>query len=102
MSIRELLKKTLGVVNATLGVPCNYTGKSEPVNIFINKNNEVRDTHGMLAGYNITGKIDKADVPDLRINDTFTDDEGVTYRITFVTKDTFVSYYVTLVVVNGI
>lgn len=102
MSIRTLLKETLGTANAVLGVPCVYTGKAEPVNIFINKNHEIRDTHGILAGYDITGKIDKADVPDLRIHDTFTDDEGVNYRVTNVLKETYVSYYVNLVVINGL
>lgn len=102
MSIRELLKNTLGVVNATLGVPCDYIGKSEPVNIFINKNNEVKDTHGMLVGFNIEAKIDKADVPDLKVYDTFVDDEGTKYRIDFVSKETHVSFYVNVVVIDGV
>lgn len=102
MGIRALLKETLSVVNATLGVPCAYSGKSEPVNIFINKNNEVKDTHGMLVGFNIEAKIDKADVPDLRIHDTFIDDEGTKYRIDFVSKETHVSFYVNVVVIDGV
>lgn len=100
MGIRSILNETLGVVNSILGVPCIYKSKPDPVYIYINKNNEIKDSHGMLAGYSIEGKINKCDVPDLRINDEFTDDEGVRYRITYVTKETQVSFYVSLVVID--
>ena len=100
MGIRSILSESLGVVNSILGVPCQYKDKVDPIYIFINKDNEIKDSHGMLAGYSIEGKINKSDVPDLRINDSFIDDEGTKYRITYVTKETSVSYYVSLVVID--
>lgn len=93
MGIKSFMKNALGVVNSTLGVPCQYDGIQDPIMVILDKNVEVRDSIGAIAGYKVQARINKTDVPDLRMHQQFTDDEGTKYSISFIAKETHAAWY---------
>ncbi len=101
MSIKDILISASGIVNSVLGVECSYThsdgGTTDGINITIDRNKMVKDDMGMIAGYRVEASILKSDVPKIYNNESFTDDEGVTFKITQVTKETKTKWYVDIV-----
>lgn len=99
--VRDIMQEMSGTVNAVLGDLCVYTnkdGSQREIFVVIDKNHEVFSEYNVLAGYQTSATICKCDTEDLLIGNHLTDEDGTTYRIDGLIKETLSKYYVTLVV----
>lgn len=99
--IAELLKDASSTVNAVLGDLCVYTnrdGDEREIRAVIDRNIQVFNDYGVLAGYRVEAAICKDEVEELLIGDKLSDEQGRSYRIDGITKETTAKFYVSLVV----
>lgn len=87
------------IVNNTLGVICVYTINLsgdiiEDVDIIIDRNKEVTDDFGMIAGYRVEASILKSQINRVRNEDSFVDPSGRIWTINQIVKDTTAKWYV--------
>lgn len=101
MSIKGLLISASRTVNAVLGAECVYNHHdgeiTNGVMIIVDRNKIVKDNMGIIAGYSVEASIEKAVIPKIYNNEMFTDDEGVSFKITQVTKETKAKWYVDVI-----
>lgn len=99
--IKDLLNSVSKHVIDVIGEPCEFTNmanETREINAVINRNLEVFDEYGVLAGYRVEAVLMKSTVPDLEIGCKLSDDGGLHYRITGLSKETSSQYNVQLVV----
>lgn len=100
--IKSLLKDIARISNDVIGISSDYfrKGEAEPfatnIKIIIDNSKEVKGDFGVIVGYQPEAIILMSDVEKVKVHDTFVQD-GSTYRINFVTKETTGKIYVDVV-----
>lgn len=96
----RMVGDAFATVNEVLGVPCvffraNNNQVVEKVNVIVNKNKKVTNEFKNVLGYRSEANFLKSQFPyDPRPGDTFTDPDGVTWRVNEITLDTNLKWYV--------
>jgi len=89
------------VINSTLGVLCTYNHKdgavTDDVEIIIDRNILVKDEFNVLAGYRVQGNFTKEQIPQIEIDDKFTDESGQVWSVTELTEETTTKWYVNII-----
>lgn len=101
--ISDITKDASRAANTVLGELCvytNYRGEDFSATIVINRNKEVQNEFGILAGFRFEAAILIEEVPELRIHDTFIDESGQKWRINLVPKKTTSKYYADIIGVD--
>ncbi len=100
--IKSLLADIARVTNDVIGVSSDYYRKNgtEPIatgiKIIIDNAKEVKGDFGVIAGYQPEAIILVSDIPQVKTHDFFIQD-GETYRVNFITKQSNGKYYVDVV-----
>lgn len=100
--IKSLLMDLADISNGIMGVSSDYfrKGETEPfatdIKIIVDNSKEVKGDFGVIVGYQPEAIILKSDVERVKAHDTFTQD-GATYRVNFITKETTGKFYVDVV-----
>lgn len=88
-------------VNTVLGAACVYhriNGDSvKNVHIVIDKNQPVQTDYGVIAGYRVEASILKSEIPLIKVHDSFTDENDVTWRVNALVKETSSKWYVDVI-----
>ena len=99
--VRDIMRDSSSIVQSVLGEPCifeNKDGFQRNINVIIDRNIEVHNEYGLLAGYRVEAALLRDEVEDLLIGCHLTDELNVRYRIDSLQKETLSKYYVSLVV----
>ena len=100
--IKSLLMDMANITNDVIGVSSDYyrKGSNVPfatdVKIIVDNSKEVKGDFGVIVGYQPEAIILKSDVEKVKTHDQFVQD-GDTYRINFISKETTGKYYVDVV-----
>lgn len=103
--IKSLLTDLANITNDVIGISSDYFLKGEvtpfatDIKIIIDNSKEIKGDFGVIAGYQPEAMILKSDIPHVGIHDTFTQD-GETYRINFVIKETTGKSFVDIVKIS--
>jgi len=101
MSYKDVITAASRVVNSVLGVRCDYEHRdgtfTSDILISINRNREVKGDFGIIAGSYIEVSILKSDIDKVRPDDRFIDEDGQTYEITEMVKDTTAKWYASVI-----
>ncbi len=101
MSIKDVLVSASNIVNSVLGDVCTYEhqdgGITTGIYIVVDRNKIVKDDLGIIAGYRVEASILKEDIPKIYNEEFFTDNDGVKFKITQITKETKAKWYVDIV-----
>lgn len=93
----EAIVRASRVVNATLGGTFTYHRENGDIvndaSIIIDRNKEVKDDHGFLAGYRVEASILKEEVPEIG-DDHFISAKDETWSVNAVTRETTAKWYV--------